>query len=81
MRLARRTDPMSSHGAIRDLFETGIQGKQQLAASHLVQQNPGSSYLRLYEIHVQESEGAGGELVFKNAPALMRRLNEVANRG
>lgn len=78
---ARRTDPMSSHGAARDLFDTGIQGKQQLAASRLVQQHPGQSYLRLYEIHAQDSNRPGGELVFKNAVALMRRLSEVARRG
>ncbi len=81
MRLARRTDPTSSHGAIRDLFDTGAQGRQQIAASHLVQSNPGQSYLRLYEIHAAESQKPGGELVFKDPPALMRRLNEVATRG
>jgi hypothetical protein len=81
MRLARHTDPMSSHGAIRDLFDTGAQGRQQLAASHLVQSNPGQSYLRLYEIHAAQSQQPGGELVFKTAVALMRRLNEVAHRG
>lgn len=78
---ARRTDPPSSHGAIRDLFESGAQGEQQLAAMHLVQDHPGRSYLRLHEIHVQESERPGGKLVFKNPVALMRRLGEVAVKG
>jgi hypothetical protein len=78
---ARRTDPPSSHGAIRDLFDTGRQGEQHVAARHLVEQNPGKSYLRLHEIHVQESERPGGRLIFKNPPALMRRLGEVAVKG
>lgn len=78
---ARRTDPPSSHGAIRDLFESGAQGEQQLAAQRLVQQNPGRSYLRLHEIHAQASELPGGKLVFKDPPALMRRLGEVAVKG
>ena len=78
---ARRTDPLSSHGAIRDLFETGGQGEQQLAARHLVQSHPGRSYLRLHEIHLEESERPGARLVFKDPPALMRRLGEVAVKG
>jgi len=81
MRQARRTDPPSSHGAIRDLFESGAQGEQQLAADDLVRKNPGRSYLRLHQIHVHESKCPGGKLVFKDPPALMRRLGEVAARG
>lgn len=81
MRLARRTDPASSHGAIRDLFETGTQGRQQLAAMDLVRRYPGKSYLALHAIHAQESALPGNALVFKDPAALMRRLNDVARRG
>jgi hypothetical protein len=78
---ARKKDPSSSHGAVRDLFDTGIGGRQQLAASRLVQENPGLSYLKLFEIHQEQSKRAGNELVFRTAVALMRRLSEVASRG
>lgn len=78
---ARRTDPPSSHAAIRDLFESGAQGEQQLAAIALVRENPGRSYLRLHEIHAKASELPGGKLVFKDPAALMRRLGEVAVKG
>lgn len=78
---ARRTDPGSSHAAIRDLFESGAQGEQQLAAQALVREYPGRSYLRLHEIHLQASERPGGKLVFRDPPALMRRLGEVAVKG
>lgn len=78
---ARRTDPPSSHGAIRDLFESGAQGEQQLAALHLVRRYPGRSYLRLHEIHALDADRAGGKLVFKDPPALMRRLGEIAVKG
>lgn len=79
--LARRTDPSSSHFAIKDLFETDRLGPQEQAAADLVRAYPGNSYKQLYSIHVRDANKPGGKLVFSDATALMRRLKKAAHGG
>lgn len=76
--MARRNDPKSSHRAAGQLISSGAHGNQKLIARALVKKFPGSTYRFLYAKHQQQCRRAGCELIFQDAPSLMRRLSEVA---
>jgi hypothetical protein len=76
--LARKNDPATSKTAAAALVDSGMHGRQKIAAIRLVTKYPGYSFQHLYERHVAECRRRGRSLVFSNSVALMRRLSEVA---
>lgn len=76
--MARLKDPITSHKAASGLVGSGAHGNQKLVALRLVKKYPGSTYRFLYAKHQVECRRAGNDLIFQDAPSLMRRLSDVA---
>jgi hypothetical protein len=78
--MARKKDPNTSKTAARRVVESGAHGRQTLAALALVKKYPGYTYRHLFQRHQADCQKRGCELVFQDAPSLMRRLSECAVR-
>lgn len=77
-RMARRTDPISSHDAALARVALGQLGRLQREAARLVEKFPGSTYRQLFERHLADCRRRRRGPLFPDPPSLMRRLCEVA---
>lgn len=78
--LARQSDLFTSHEAARAELRNPNRRTKRAALEGLLERYPERTYQELFERHKVECKRRGIDLVFVDAPSLMRRLNDFAMR-
>lgn len=76
--LARQNDFFTSHDAAAAELRSPTRRTRKAALLGLLERYPGRTYQELFQYHEVECKRRGGELMFRDAPSLMRRLNDWA---
>lgn len=74
--LARQTDLFTSHQAAQLVKTSPNRRRRRAALEGLLQRYPERTYQELFELHKTECERRSTDLIFADAPSLMKRLND-----